>query len=166
MPMPESVPRKLPSCCLVRFAIVVMIGFLSFLESAQCGLDSKRPTPCSLPVNTRSAAKGLGILQRSGGRGDPSEAGRGKFLLTSFKSTKPVGRHRRFCSVAIARNRACARGKFLFTGGEHGVSLRASRMQLGVGLKDRKGNSQDGHDCKADEQKGRWRLAGARLWYE
>jgi hypothetical protein len=26
--------------------------------------------------------KGLGILQRSGGRGDPSAAGRGKFLLT------------------------------------------------------------------------------------
>jgi hypothetical protein len=30
----------------------------------------------------------------------------------------------------------------------------------------RKGKDQDGHDCKADEQKGRWRLAGARLWYE
>src|ERR1700684_3502255 len=79
-------------------------------------------------------AEGSGILQRSGRRGDPSEAGRGKFLLTSFKSTKPVERRRRFCSVAIARNRACARGKFLFTGRGHGVSLRASRMQLGVGL--------------------------------
>jgi hypothetical protein len=31
-------------------------------------------------LNTR---KGLGILQRSGGRGDPSAAGRGKFLLTA-----------------------------------------------------------------------------------
>src|SRR5271163_69086 len=40
--MPESVPRKLPSCCLVSFAIVVMIIFLSVHESAQCGLDANR----------------------------------------------------------------------------------------------------------------------------
>jgi hypothetical protein len=47
-----SVPVKLPSF-LVRFAIVAMIVFLSVLESAQCGLDSKPSNAArTMTVNT------------------------------------------------------------------------------------------------------------------
>ena len=41
---------------------------------------ARRRRPAS--INTPIFVGGLGILQRSGGRGDPCYAGRGKFLLT------------------------------------------------------------------------------------
>ena len=50
--------------------------------------------------------KGLGILERSAGRGDPSAAGRGKFLLTRRVNKTRRAAEGRFCSGAIARNRA------------------------------------------------------------
>ena len=39
-------------------------------------------------LNTR---QGLGILQRSGGRGDPSESGSGKIFVDSFCQQNPEG---------------------------------------------------------------------------
>src|SRR5271168_4131969 len=60
MPMPESVPRKLPSCCLVSFAIVVMMVSLSVHESAQCGLDANRPH------TARRGISGLGLAELYG----------------------------------------------------------------------------------------------------
>ena len=73
--------------------------------------------------------KGLGILQRSGGRGDPSAAGRGKFLLTVS-----VNKTRRASQTILERSdreeSRLREGKIPVEPLGQGVRLRAERMQL------------------------------------
>jgi hypothetical protein len=105
--------------------------------------------PFSPPVNTRSASGGPGNFAAKRRARRPQRSGSGKiFVDLLFKSTKPVGRRRRFCSGAIARNRALREGKIPVYRRRQGVSLRLTRLQLRCGLTRRKEKDRDDGDCK------------------
>jgi len=74
--------------------------------------------------------KGLGILERSAGRGDPSAAGRGKFLLTRRVNKTRRAAEGRFCSER-SRGIAEGEGKIPVYRRRQGVSLRLFEAVLG-----------------------------------